>query len=121
MTTFIIREKYFEIWYPLYGIKLLLPIAVIFIIIGTINLYSNINFSFFNILGQNSLFAYLLNAIFDSILDSYNLNNYSMVNKVSIFLLSLFTIVIATFILNYFKSKGYWKRIPFLFKFLMGA
>jgi uncharacterized membrane protein len=121
MTTFIIREKYFEIWYPLYGIKLLLPIAVIFIIIGTINLYSNINFSFFNILGQNSLFAYLLNAIFDSILDSYNLNNYSMVNKVSIFLLSLFIIVIATFLLYYFKSKSYWKRIPFLFKFLMGA
>jgi hypothetical protein len=121
MTTFIVREKYFEIWYPLNGIKLLLPIAVIFIIIGTINLYSNINFRFFNILGQNSLFAYLLNAIFDSILDSYNLNNYSMVNKVSIFLLSLFTIVIATFILNYFKSIGYWKRIPFLFKFLMGA
>jgi hypothetical protein len=121
MTTFIVREKYFEIWYPLNGIKLLLPIAVIFIIIGTINLYSNINFRFFNILGQNSLFAYFLNAIFDSILDSYNLNNYSMVNKVSIFLLSLFTIVIATFILNYFKSIGYWKRIPFLFKFLMGA
>ena len=121
MTTFIIREKYFEIWYPLYGIKLLLPIAVIFIIIGTINLYSNINFSFFNILGQNSLFAYLLNAIFDSILDSYNLNNYSMVNKVSIFLLSLFTIVIVTFILNYFKSKDYWKRIPFVFKFLIGT
>ena len=121
MTTFIVREKYFEIWYPLYGIKLLLPIAVIFIIIGTINLYSNINFRFFNILGQNSLFAYLLNAIFDSILDSYNLNNYSMVNKFAFFLLSLFTIVIATFILNYFKSKGYWKRIPFLFKFLMGA
>ena len=32
MTTFIVREKYFEIWYPLYGIKLLLPIAVILII-----------------------------------------------------------------------------------------
>ncbi len=121
MTTFIVREKYFEIWYPLYGIKLLLPIAVIFIIIGTINLYSYINFSFFNILGQNSLFAYLLNAIFDSILDSYNLNNYSMVNKFAIFLVSLFTIVIATFVLNYFKSKGYWKSIPYLFKFLMGA
>jgi hypothetical protein len=105
----------------LYGIKLLLPIAVIFIIIGTINLYSSINFRFFNILGQNSLFAYLLNAIFDSILDSYNLNNYSMVNKVSIFLLSLFIIVIATFLLNYFKSKSYWKRIPFLFKFFIGT
>jgi hypothetical protein len=120
-TTFIVREKYFEIWYPLSGIILLLPIAVIFIIIGTINLQSNINLKFFNILGQNSLFAYLLNAIFDSILDLYNFNNYSMVNKISIFILSLFTVVIATFILNYFKSKSYWKRIPFLFKFLIGA
>ena len=121
MTTFIVREKYFEIWYPLYGIKLLLPIAVILIIIGTINLYSSINFRIFNILGQNSLFAYLLNAIFDSILDSYNLNNYSMINKVSILFLSLFIIVIATFLLNYFRSKSYWKHIPFLFKFLIGT
>jgi hypothetical protein len=120
-TTFIVREKYFEIWYPLYGIKLLLPIAVFFIIIGTINLYSNINFRFFNILGQNSLFAYLLNAIFDSILDSYNLNNYSMVNKFAIFIVSLLSIIILTFSLHNCKSKNYWKRIPLLFKFLIGT
>ena len=114
-----VREKYLEVFYPLSGVKLLLPFSVSLLILGLISRFSNLKISFINLLGKYSLFAYLLNAVLIAILDHFEPERFIILFKI-IALLSIIGIVLALVYLINFLKKSNWLQIPNFIKFILG-
>jgi fucose 4-O-acetylase-like acetyltransferase len=116
-----VREKYFEIWYPLASYKLLIPLSVSFILFGTIQLNAHYQFNFINLLGKNSLFVYLISAFFDSIIEEKQVDQFSSTNKLILLITMTLIIIIMTYLLSVVKKRDLWKKIPKFVKFILGT
>jgi fucose 4-O-acetylase-like acetyltransferase len=116
-----IRNYYLELWYPLKNISLLIPFSIYFIISGRIGAqFSQPNpiFSFFIILGKNSLFAYILNSFLMAMVVFWGLNQ----NNYPLYLVVFFTFIILTGVLmmDRFRKNKRWRLTPAFIRYFLG-
>lgn len=116
-----IRNSYLEIWYPLKGIQLFIPLSVFFVILGTLDnrIYGPFAISnFLTILGKNSLFAYISNSLLMALVISWELNQY--INPLFSISFFIFFIVLLIFIMNKFRQSNIWNFTPRVLKYFLG-
>jgi uncharacterized membrane protein len=116
------RNKYLELWYPLYGKSLLIPFSLFFVFNGIINYsfnHKNLIIDFIVNIGKNTLFIYTLNAFFVSLIIDYNFIKKIQIDKVYIFLLIIIILIVFTIILEKIKNTKFWLNFPKLIKFLI--
>jgi hypothetical protein len=116
-----IRNSYLEIWYPLKSIELLIPFAVFFIIISSLNNRNHqkiLNSNFFLILGKNSLFAYIINSLLMALAISWGLNQNT--NPLFSILYFILIIVLLVFLMNRFRESNKWHLTPRVIKYFLG-
>lgn len=117
---FPVREKYLEIFYPLTSSILIIPVAVFFIVLGIIKWKPSLNIGFINLLGRYSLFAYVINALIDSILERNDFQNSTTILKLILLFLSFFILIVLVQFIDKLKFKPAWQKIPKGVKFIMG-
>jgi uncharacterized membrane protein len=116
------RNKYLELWYPLYGKSLLIPFSLFFVINGIINYsfnHKNLIIDFIVSIGKNTLFIYTLNAFFVSLIIDYDFIKKIQIDKVYIFLLIIIILIGFTIILEKIKNTKFWFNFPKLIKFII--
>jgi hypothetical protein len=116
------RNKYLELWYPLYGKSLLIPFSLFFVINGIINYsfnHKNLIIDFIVSIGKNTLFIYTLNAFFVSLIIDYDFIKKIQIDKVYIFLLMIIILIGFTIILEKIKNTKFWFNFPKLIKFII--
>jgi uncharacterized membrane protein len=116
------RNKYLELWYPLYGKSLLIPFSLFFVINGIINYsfnHKNLIIDVIVSIGKNTLFIYTLNAFFVSLIIDYDFIKKIQIDKVYIFLLIIIILIGFTIILEKIKNTKFWFNFPKLIKFII--
>ena len=119
---FLQRDFYLEIWYPATGVILLIPLATFLIIAGLISrtiISSNIFINFIIILGRNSLFVYVFNALLIALVLDFKLNNSSIDSRY-VLLIVILTILTSTLLIERFRRSKIWPIVPKGIKFLLG-
>jgi uncharacterized protein len=122
-STFDVRENYLELWYPLNGYELLIPVAVFFMFIGLFYSLININskyIKFFMELGKNTLLIYVLNALLVAFISDYSLTlNLSYTEKILLFCIVLIFLLLISVMFEKIKKTFFWTKTPKFIKFIL--
>jgi hypothetical protein len=114
-----VRDNYLELWYPLNGNSLLIPMSVLLIFIGIINfkvINNKILTQIIIDLGKNTLFVYTINAIVISLMSDFYNKGFN--NKL-LFTFIIFAMILLTLLLQRFKSSLIWSKTPKFIKFIL--
>ncbi len=114
-----VRDNYLELWYPLNGNSLLIPISVLLIFIGIINFKVIINKILTQIiidLGKNTLFVYTINAIVISLIFDFYKKGF---NNNLLFVFIILAMILLTLLLQRLKSSLIWSKTPKFIKFIL--
>jgi uncharacterized membrane protein len=115
-----VREKYLELFYPLNNLLLLIPFSIFLLVIGIIKWQPSIKYEYVNLLGKYSLFAYLINAIIDAVLEQYDFQSSTLNLKLFLLFLSFVILILLLKIIDKIKLKPVWENIPKGLKFILG-
>lgn len=120
-----VRDEYLELWYPAKGISLLIPFSVYFMLMGLITrdlFFKSLSSEWLKILGRNSLFVYVINAMIIVLVSFWDLiiNEETFTINIAMMIALFLLIVYSTKLMDNSKKKQSWHSIPVIFKYLLG-